>query len=216
MLLVSPHCDDAALSCSALLERREPVDVLTVFGGSPEPPRRGYWDERCGFADSAEAVRVRREEELRALAGHRVTFLELLEDQYLDGPRAPADASVIEQAVARWTGLVAAPAAAGRTGRLARLRRSWVPQHPDHVFVRDAVLRAAHGPVLLYEEFPYARTGTGRGPRGAQLLVLPVDRVAKARRISAYVSQLPYLGSPDEAFDRPEALPDEERYWRLG
>jgi GlcNAc-PI de-N-acetylase len=223
MLLFAPHCDDAALSCAALLDRGEAVDVLTVFGGRPDPPRQAYWDERCGFADSDEAVRVRQEEELEALAlgGHRVGFLDLLEEQYLDGDRSPADAAPIAEAVAGWGGgLVAAPIGAGRgSGLLDRLRaRHGVPPHPDHLFVRDAVLAAAEGPVLLYEEFPYLRSGGAESEAarlGAEPLSFPVDRSAKARRIAAYTSQLPFIGSSDERLDDPAVLPETERYWLL-
>ena len=234
LLIVSPHPDDVALSCAALLDRGEPVDVLTVFAGSPDPPVQGYWDARCGFEDSTEALRVRRTEELAALrpGGHRVTFLELLESQYFEGEREPADATAIGRAVAGWTGgLVAAPLGAGRRpgplgdilGRIAP-GRFGIPPHPEHLFVRDAVLAATGAPVLLYEEFPYLRSGAGEREaarvsaslgRTAELLTLPVDRAAKARRIAAYTSQVPHLTSPGERLDRPEALPETERYWLL-
>ena len=39
LLLVSPHLDDAALSCAALLERDEPITVLDVFTLVHEPDR---------------------------------------------------------------------------------------------------------------------------------------------------------------------------------
>src|SRR5436305_1067911 len=55
LLLVSPHPDDAALSCAALLARVEPIDVLTVFAGSPDPPSQGSWDRVTGFVDSTES-----------------------------------------------------------------------------------------------------------------------------------------------------------------
>jgi hypothetical protein len=223
LLVFSPHCDDVALSCAALLDRGEPLDVLTVFGGRPEPPRRGYWDERCGFADSDEAVRVRQAEELEALGegGHRVTFLDLLEEQYLEGERSAADAAPIAEAIDAWgEGLVAAPIGAGLgSGLLDRLRtRSGVPPHPDHLFVRDTILSAARGPVLLYEEFPYLRSGGAKreaAQLGAEPLAFPVDREAKARRISEYASQLPFIGSVGERLDDPAALPETERYWLL-
>src|SRR5262249_41968225 len=88
LLLVSPHMDHAALSCHALLDREEPVDVLTVFAGRPDPPRQGDWDRACGFRDSSEATAARLEEERRALSGtaHRLSLLTLLESQHVEGP----------------------------------------------------------------------------------------------------------------------------------
>jgi LmbE family N-acetylglucosaminyl deacetylase len=179
LLIVAPHCDDAVLSCSALLERDEPVCVLNLFAGGPDPPRLGWWDRRCGFATSTEATAARREEELAAHAGtpHEVVFMDLLAVQYVDGARPAADGKAIGKALADWVerndrGSVALPAAAGWTVSRAR---SWLaehvnwrfvgerpgpPRHPDHLFARDASL-AAIVPregvdVLLYEDLPYS------------------------------------------------------------
>ena len=59
VLIVSPHLDDAAFSCAALLDRPRPADVLTVFAGTPDPPRRTSWDKRTGFDDSDAAMTAR-------------------------------------------------------------------------------------------------------------------------------------------------------------
>src|SRR5262249_12184752 len=178
LLLLSPHPDDVALSCAALLARAEPIDVLTVFAGSPDPPRQGSWDRVTGFVDSNESRPVRLAEERAAFAGgpHRLALLDVLEAQYLTGPRPPGDARPIAAAVVGWLephprGLVAAPAGAGRAPQRLRTRvrrlvgagSTYTPaRHPDHVFVRDAVLdvlqsREDARPVL-YEEFPYLWT----------------------------------------------------------
>jgi LmbE family N-acetylglucosaminyl deacetylase len=230
LLLLSPHFDDAALSCSALLERGERVQVVTVFAGEPSPPRRGEWDEVCGFRDSAESLRTRRAEDERALAEHELSFLPLHEGQYLEGPRPVEDAGTLADAVVAADGVLAVPAGAGwRGSRLRRrleraLRRRVDPgRHPDHVFVRDAALAAAGDrSVVLYEEVPYAFGGVADGEAAAVArllgrelvaLELPVDREAKAKRLAAYESQLPFIW--DERLDRAEALPPVERYWLL-
>ena len=95
ILIVAPHQDDAALSCSALLDAGGPVDVLTVFTGLPETPRQGWWDVDCGFAGSHESVPLRNDEERRALepSVRRLQLLGLLEAQHLDGERPEADRS---------------------------------------------------------------------------------------------------------------------------
>jgi LmbE family N-acetylglucosaminyl deacetylase len=244
LLVVAPHFDDAALSCAALLARSEAVDVLTVFGGEPNPPRQGYWDARCGFASSAESLRARRREEQEAFAGspHRISDMDLVEDQYLESPRAQADAELLAGAVAQWIarvggGTVAIPAGAGRRTvpgplrrRLERLarRQSGPPRHPDHVFVRDAALSAL-GTVeravpLLYEELPYLWGGgadrevrrVARAHRRKPVqLQITVDREAKARRIAAYRSQVAHLRSRGVCLDVAADLPAVERYWRL-
>jgi LmbE family N-acetylglucosaminyl deacetylase len=242
LLIVSPHPDDAVLSCWALLSRSEPVDVFDVFAGSPQPPQQGTWDRRCGFADSAESSRARKQEELRALDGtpHRVRFLELVNVDYVDGRRDPADAGVIAAEVREWLsrndgGTVALPAGAGWT--MSRLRRGlgehvwWrfigerpgPPRQPDHVFARDAGLEAVAGtraPVILYEETPYlwgarADRAVASLGRPAEPLELPVDRAEKARRIAAYTSQIEHISPPQGRLDDPAVLPAGERYWLL-
>jgi GlcNAc-PI de-N-acetylase len=216
LLLLAPHFDDAALSCAALLEREEPVDVVTVFAGGPEPPRRGWWDEVCGFPDSAASLAARKAEEQAAIGPrHRLSFLPLLDMQYVEGRRPTSDADVIRAHVAEWAaagggGHVAVPAGAGVARRL--WRRGATAPHPDHLFVRDAVLasRIAGLTPLLYEELPYA---TGGAPAGidARPFTVAVDPVAKARRIALYRSQLAHL----EGLHEPANVPAHERYWTL-
>lgn len=85
-LIVSPHFDDAVLSAWALIDApgTAPVDVLTVFGGAPEPPMATAADRSCGFANSTDAMRARRLEEAAALssATRRTWHLQLVELQY--------------------------------------------------------------------------------------------------------------------------------------
>lgn len=240
LLVVSPHLDDAALSCAVLLDRGEPVDVLTVFAGEPQPPRRGWWDEVCGFASSADSMAVRRDEEEAALApgAHRIRLLDLLELQHFDGPRPAGEGDDIATGVRDWLadvggGTVAVPAGAGWAPRwlpprlAQKLRRPRGPEpHGDHVFTRDALLRSTleNASLVFYEEVPYLwgggaaraarRAASAYGLR-AELEVVPVDREGKARRLAAYTSQIPHLSPPEGRLDSPAVLPAEERYWRL-
>jgi hypothetical protein len=230
MLLVEPHFDDAALSCAALLARESRLELLTVFAGEPDQPRRGYWDEICGFADSREGLAIRSAEAAAAFAGshHRLSFLPLLEGQYIEA-RSPADAELLAAEVQSWArrspgGFVALPAGAGRRWRLARGER--IPPHEEHLFVRDAALAARDDSwsPILYEEFPYALGGRAdrevariarRSGLAASLIELAVDRVDKARRIAAYASQVSLISPPGLPLNDPAALPALERYWLL-
>jgi hypothetical protein len=240
LLVVSPHLDDAWLSCAALLLRSRPLDVLNVFTGTPTPPRSTPWDLRSGFPDSAATVAARRLEDDGAFAGttHRRTSLGLLTTSYLDGPRDPADAEVLAAAVADWAGsagddaVVALPAGAGSRLPVAALRvlgwagrfRGRTPRNSEHVYVRDAALRAidrTKAVPLLYEELPYLWSGSGDRQarrtasalrRRAVELTLTVDRDEKARRLASYASQ---LASFELRLDGPGVLPPSERYWLL-
>lgn len=238
LLIVSPHMDDAALSCSGLLARDEPIDILTVFAGEPNPPRFGAWDAACGFANSAESARIRRAEEEAAFSGspHRVRYLTLVAGQYLDGARPAVDAQEIRGAIRAWIDAaenpaVAIPAGAGgsRNRLLARLKLQQKPKaHPDHIYVRQAALQAVLevplADAILYEELPYLWGGSGDRAasraaeavgRRAVAFELEIDPVAKARRLRAYASQIPQLGSRERRLDDPSSLPPRERYWRL-
>jgi LmbE family N-acetylglucosaminyl deacetylase len=237
-LVVSPHLDDAVFSCAALVERREPLDILTVCAGAPDPPLQGWWDAECGFAGSAESVPARLREDDAAFAGtpHRREHLGLLELQY-QARRTPADREQLVDAVRTWVaanpaGSVAIPAGAGCSRRLtARWRRRLLrrrcspPQHPDHLFVRDTVLDVVgEATPLLYEEVPYLwgepadaeaeRAAQGRGRR-IERLIVGIDRVRKAERIAAYASQIPHISPRHGRLDDPGTLPPEERYWFL-
>jgi hypothetical protein len=234
---VEPHFDDAALSCSALLERKRPLDLLTALAGEPDPPRRGDWDRICGFADSREGMATRAAEAAAAFAGlpHRLSTLPLLEAQYA-GVRDPVDSATLEleRAIRDWVhrnpgGLVALPAGAGRrpTGLVGRLvGRRRIRTHPDHLFVRDAGLVALdeRWTPLLYEELPYLAGGSAHEEverlaatldRKAVVTEPAVDRTQKAARIAAFRSQVRLISPPEMPLDEPSALPAIERYWLL-
>jgi LmbE family N-acetylglucosaminyl deacetylase len=246
LLIVAPDNDDAVLSCFALLDRDDAVDIIDVFVGEPDPPVQGWWDRRCGFATSAEAAATRRGEERAAYTGtpHRVSFLELLSVQYVDGTRPASERETIRETVANWGerntgGSIALPAGAGWS---VSALRSWLgehvhrrigerpgpPRHPDHVFARDAALAAAVAlpniDVFLYEELPYLwgrpadwevrRLESSWGIR-AEPFELPVDRERKAARIACHASQIEHISPPHGRVDDPRVLPPVERYWRL-
>ena len=221
------------------MAREEPIDVVTVFAGAPEPPQRGWWDARTGFANSDESVAARRREDETAFAGtpHRRTYLDLLELQHTP-TRTAGDREKIGSAVTEWlsrnpAGAIAIPAGAGcsqaRVARwLRRLRRQdcWAP-HVDHLNVRNVVLDALRGSgatPLLYEEVPYlfgapadreAARAAAAGGWGTEPVSVEIDRDRKSRRIAAYASQIPHI-SPDEGrLDDPLILPRVERYWLL-
>ena len=124
-------------------------------------------------------------------------------------------------------GTVALPAGAGWT--MSRLRRTlgervwWrfigerpgPPQHPDHVFARDAALEAVAGAGVrccCTRSCPTsgARPRTGRSPAlGAtrELFELQVDREEKARRIAAYASQVEHISPAARPARRPRGAP---------
>jgi hypothetical protein len=215
--------------------------VLTVCAGQPTPPRQGAWDRHCGFQSSSESIPARLREDDAAFAGsgHTLRRLELLEAQYLEGPRTEQEAAAVAAAVGTWTEsvgrcVVALPVGAGRRQTPFDRLRARVgslpepPRHPDHVFVRDAAasaLRARDGVTLaFYEELPYLLSAPGDreaqrlarrlGARATSLSLEVMPR-RKAARLRAYESQMPHLVFAGRRLDDPSALRERERYWLL-
>ena len=139
--ILSPHFDDAVLSCWHLLDGGGEVAVVTVF--ADEPPADTAltdWDRITGATDSRERVRERRREDERALAAVRrpTTWLPFLDAQFREGP---ADDGAIEAALERIAAdVLHAPAGIG---------------HSDHRVVRDVALRLSRA-VSFYADLPYA------------------------------------------------------------
>ena len=97
LVVISPHLDDAVLSCGDLLRRRPGAVVITAFAGRPDQyPELTSWDARAGFEAGADVVGARREEDRAALAvlGARPHWLGFPDPQYGTKPerRELADA----------------------------------------------------------------------------------------------------------------------------
>jgi LmbE family N-acetylglucosaminyl deacetylase len=141
-VILSPHLDDAVLSCWHLLSGQGELRVVNVFAGVPSGTH-GWWDRITGADDSAERVRERRAEDRAALAiaGREATNLDLLDAQYrVNGSEPSAVDAVlplVEAGDAVW-----APAA--------------LRPHRDHELVREAglALREAGHPVCFYADLP--------------------------------------------------------------
>lgn len=187
-LIVSPHLDDAALSCWSLLgvagatgPGRPPVVVLDACAGLPPVGVLGPWDARGGAPSSRERVRERHAEEREALAatGASIVLLDLLDWQY--GPQGEDVAAALAPHLSE-AGWVLAPAGIGG--------------HRDHLRVRDAVL-ALRPDAVLYADLPYAlRHGWEPPLPGYEPEERPLDGAALAAKLAAlacYRTQLPLL-----------------------
>jgi LmbE family N-acetylglucosaminyl deacetylase len=198
VVVVSPHLDDAVLSLGATIADHVAaggeVLVLTVLAGPPGSDQpAGDWDRACGFATEADAVRARRQEDLRAcrLLGAAVEHLDGPDGQY---GRSPDEATLTEgvRRAVRHADDVLVP--------------GYPLAHPDHRWVATTVLRAlaaADRQVRLYAELPYALRP---GSEGTPVRTVPAGwdnrrfpsrgRVRKLLAVRHYRSQLAMLCPP--------------------
>jgi LmbE family N-acetylglucosaminyl deacetylase len=89
LLVISPHIDDAVLSCEALLKYARDVHVLTIFGGdAPIGAPMLEWDLECGFSVGINVMEARRKEDTQALTklGATPLWSEELQEGYRTEP----------------------------------------------------------------------------------------------------------------------------------
>ncbi len=146
-VILSPHFDDAVLSCWHTLASADEVLVVNVFAGEPAAGALGWWDELAGATDSAAAVRTRIEEDRQALAlaGRTAVNLPFLDSQYRQSDQAPGEILQALHGVLIKDARIYAPASLG-------------DHHRDHTAVRAAALalRAEGADVVLYADLPHA------------------------------------------------------------
>jgi LmbE family N-acetylglucosaminyl deacetylase len=217
LLVISPHLDDAVLSCGTLLAAHPGAFVCTVFTAPPEKHMITDWDRQSGFADAVEAIHARKAEDIRALAilGASAIHLPFCDAQYQTPPVPETLVAAIEQ-----------------TLRDVEPSSVMIPLglfHSDHTDVANACLtlmqRFEHVRVHAYEDVPY-RTMPDIVPQRLQAirergfaaqpvgtLGIAIDarhRRLKRAAINAYRSQLRAFGPDGQA-----GLHSDERYWRL-
>jgi hypothetical protein len=147
-LLLSPHWDDAALSCWSLLASDRDLNVVNVFAGIPSPGSVGVWEAIIGVRDSAQRAGERIAEDTRALAraGRKPVDLALLESKHRRQTRSVVGLDDLDRALiteVRGASRVYVPAGIG--------------SHIDHLLTRryGRMLLRTGMPVTLYAELPY-------------------------------------------------------------
>jgi LmbE family N-acetylglucosaminyl deacetylase len=159
IVVLSPHLDDAVLSCWSVVAGGDAVVVVNLFAGLPDTRTPAAWDAMCGATDAQEHVRQRRAEDADALslAGRSPLDLPFVDAPYRQDTPPPSFAEIDAELTAAVpkASHVLAPAGVGRVHRLA-------PPHPDHLLAREFALALARTgmPVTLYADHPYcARRG---------------------------------------------------------
>ncbi|WP_025599979.1 PIG-L deacetylase family protein [Burkholderia sp. WSM2230] len=219
LLVVSPHLDDAVLSCGLLLIASPSAIVCTVFTAPPRENMSTDWDRQSGFKDAFEAMQARKREDALALQmlGAQPVHLPFCDAQYRQTPSLNELTEALRH-----------------TFRAHKPDKAIVPLglfHSDHMLVTDACL-----PLITempdtvfhaYEDVPYRRMDQAVSQRIEELtkrgyLLSPADDVPatinrsashekmKREAIAAYTSQLRAFGA-----DAETRLYSTEKYWQL-
>ena len=215
-IFVSPHLDDAVLSCGGGIARltREGVrvPVVTVFTadqplGEPLSPLAKRSHASWGVGDQPFAVRRAEDRSALGLLGAKAVHLGLLDAMYRRTPSGAAQygdplaaptADDVEHFLPRLAAALrdSPPAASSRA-------RVFCPAgtggHVDHVLVRRAVEQIVDVErIVYYEEYPYiSRRGVSSAmnedgaSRPPDVLALSAEELdARIAAIDCYVSQL--------------------------
>jgi LmbE family N-acetylglucosaminyl deacetylase len=242
-IYLSPHLDDAALSCGGQIYGRTAVGqsvlILTIMAGDPpDGPFSAFaasLHRRWGLA-AAEVAAARRAEDVAACAelGADFAHWQTLDCVYRTDPESgeplyptwpavitavhPADHPLISQLAGQLAGL---PPAGQIFAPLA------VGGHADHRVVRAAAEACFGERLTYYEDYPYVAEGgalTAVIPphdpawRSQAVPLTPADLQAKMAAIAAYVSQFHSFfhdwADLEEKIGRFAASVGGERVWR--
>lgn len=218
VVVLSPHLDDAVLSCGDLLAALPSGSgpaIVTVFSGAgPGPSAVTDWDRSCGFSagDDVIAARQREDREAARLLDADPIWLCYPDDQQRDGASAP-----VEQITERIRSVLDLRQANTVLAPIGVL-------HPDHRLLHLISLhlsRSDHYRTwVLYKDLPYANEPGTSAVVSASLAEAGVKDETptweygrcserKLRALMAYRSQLRGLGPRWPAATRDEA------YWAI-
>ncbi|GAB4529685.1 MAG: PIG-L family deacetylase [Anaerolineae bacterium] len=221
---LSPHLDDAALSCGGLMHRQvkagSPPLVITLFSGQPpadaELSAFARWQhERWGHPQDVMPVRWAEDQAALAVLGAdylRLNYRDCIYRGREHGPE-PLWYYASEEAL---FGPVH-PAEQGLPGELAITMSEFIPgpqgvtlyaplaagNHVDHQLTCAAalILRAQGWRVCFYEDYPYveaegilAAALIARGAEGWQPVVTPLDENDLAAKVEAIACYASQLG----------------------
>lgn len=222
LVVISPHLDDAVMSCGALMLAHAGATVVTLFAASPAEytnPLNEH-DVACGFRPGDDTMAVRREEDTRALGalGANSRWLDFAQNSHV----ARADPTAVPEGAV--DALVAAIADVEPTTVVAPLGLL----HPDHQACHATALAArettSHVAWLWYSDLPYAYIPTVlvarfRALQRSGLTPTPAcpavahHFAVKWAAFGAYATQLPPLDAQWRLRDRLER--GGESYWTL-
>lgn len=240
-IYLSPHLDDAALSCGGQIAQRtgqgERVLIVSVMAGDPTAVSDFARLLHDRWELVADTVAARRAEDRAASAALGADWL------HLDVPDCIYRTSASGEALYASEAALFGPVDAGEMARLVpQLADQFaglpsagtivapltVGNHVDHQIVRAAAERTYGRSLFFYEDYPYMRIPGARdlvippGAVGWQARVIPltaVDIQAKVASIAAFASQVDtFFKDRADLAQQIHAFADEaggERIWWL-
>lgn len=223
IVIVSPHLDDAVLSCGGFMAVHPGVTVITVFGGNPPqyPVPQRLWDTQSGFAPDDDVMQARRAEDHAALGLLAATplHLEYVEHSYLPGDKPVAPEVLVDGLVAALRSLeptlVIAPFGLANpdhdvTHRACMLARDQLPETISWWCYEDNGYKHIPG-MLAWRVSSLFRRKLWPTP-----VCPPVDHGGerKAAAVECYPSQL-FALDDDWAIRAKLNAPAPEQFWRL-
>ena len=227
VVILSPHLDDAALSCGGLLHALQGVStlVVTLCSGNPPPLVGADGTVKAPSRRGHVSPRIRRREDIAAMRSIRAEFVHL---SFPDAiyRRSQAGKLIYRNERERWV----APRADDAIyieelhqllrricldlGSILLVSPMGIGDHVDHQITARVALRLAQAgaSLLFYEDFPYvANPSSGRGDSDgpaqalarlrlapAERFIVPVDVEGKMRLLGHYASQVPVLFGSDD------------------
>jgi LmbE family N-acetylglucosaminyl deacetylase len=192
VVILSPHLDDAALSCGGLLQflkdRETSCLVISVYCGNP-PPVKGQDGslrtfQRKGYVNP----RLRRKEDIAAMHAMDADFVHLgfADSIYRRSPLT--NEFIYRRSRERWVSprvddlahveelYLVLRRLCHNLGRILLVSPMGIGQHVDHTIVAQVALRVAEGgtSLLFFEDFPYVvdrEVGSGVEDGPAQALL---------------------------------------------
>ena len=219
LVVISPHLDDAVLSCGHLLNAHPSTTVVTVLAGAPDVTHEGYNSRSTGKTYAPDAVGLRRDEDRSAMEslGAIPVWLDLLDADYEKYRPTTDYVEVIKEALSQALHESDAKSVVAPLGLI----------HVDHLAVSEACISlAAESPLTwyLYMDLPYGLAirrlfskrlrAVRRRIQLEELAPYKGDSGVKQRAMNLYESQyLPTRMSHPRGFDA--TMKANERYWRI-
>ena len=150
VMVISTHLDDAVLSCAQFIHANPGTTVVTVLAGAPDVYHKGYNSKSTGKPYAPDAVRMRRDEDAKAMSmlSAQYVWLDLLDNDYLQANPRIDDQDEIRDAI---SGVLRERQPVSVVAPLGLI-------HADHVAVSDACLELAirsEHEWYLYMDMPY-------------------------------------------------------------